>query len=105
MYIDNDYQYSDYRVPALNLLVLYYSFLGISTIAFPCVQNKYIYIEFLRHIPMCVVYIVEEIASLQGLSQLMGVARNKTCTRDLQTRRKKEAFIVYVQTGANSCSG
>ena len=54
---------------------------------------------------MCVVYIVEEVASLRGLSQLMGVTRNKTCTRDLQTRRKKEAFIVYVQTGANSCSG
>ena len=53
---------------------------------------------------MCVVYIVKEVTSLRGLGQLMGVARNRTCARDLQTSSKKEALVVYIQTGGNSCS-
>ena len=28
---------------------------------------------------VCVVYVVKEVASFQGLGQLMGMARNSTC--------------------------
>ena len=37
-----------------------------------------------------VVYVVKEVASFRGLSQLLGVARNRTRGRALQTSRKKE---------------
>ena len=55
---------------------------------------------------VCIVYVVMEVASFRGLSQLMGMARNRTRTRALQTSRKKERklLVAYVETGTNTCS-
>ena len=43
---------------------------------------------------VCVVNVVKEVASFQGLSQFMGVARNRTCAQALRpARRKKESCL------------
>ena len=48
---------------------------------------------------VCVVYIVKEVMSIPGLSQLICVARKKkTCAQALQ----KESCVAYVESGANS---
>ena len=48
---------------------------------------------------VCVIYVVKEVVSFLGLDQLMGVARNRTLARALQTSRKKAACS---ETGNNS---
>ena len=47
---------------------------------------------------VCVVYVFKEVASFRGLGQLMGVAHDRTHTRDQQ----KESCVAYVETGTNS---
>ena len=39
---------------------------------------------------ICIVYLVKNVASFQGLGKLMDMACNRTCTQALQTSRKKE---------------
>ena len=55
---------------------------------------------------VCVVYVVKEVALFRGLSQLMGMARNRTCAQTPQTSRKKERKLfvayMYIETGTNS---
>ena len=54
--------------------------------------NLYIYIFFLCPlVRVCVVYVIKEVASFQGLGQLMDVVCKRTCTQALQIRRKKAA--------------
>ena len=54
--------------------------------------------------PVCIVYVVKEVALFRGLGQLMGMAHNRTCTQTPQTSRKKERklFVAYIETGTNS---
>ena len=65
---------------------------AIPIIAFHGVESIYIYIYILVSLArVCVVYVVKEVRHSRGLGQLMGVARNRTRTRALQTSRKKTA--------------
>ena len=83
---------------------------AIPMIAFPRVRTIYLFIYLFIFIFLClltrvyIVYVVKEVASFQGLGQLMGVVRNRTRARALQTSRKKERkmLVVYVETGTNS---
>ena len=65
---------------------------AIPMIAFPRVRCMFIYI-LVSLTRVCVVYVVKEVTSFRGparaLGQLMGVARNRTCARVLQSSRKK----------------
>ena len=55
---------------------------------------------------VCVVYVVKEVASFRGggggLGQLMGVARNRTRARALQTSEAACSLAAYGETGTNS---
>ena len=54
--------------------------------------SKYVYIYmFVSLTRVCVVYVVKEVTSFRGLGQLMGVARNRTRARALQSSIKKAA--------------
>ena len=63
---------------------------AIPMIAFPRVRTIYIYIIlYIIYIlvsptRVCVVYVVKEVTSSRGLSQLMGVARKRTRDQALQ---------------------
>ena len=53
---------------------------------------------FVSLMRVCIVYVVKEVTSFQGLGQLMGVERKRTRARDQQ----KESCVAYVETGTNS---
>ena len=58
--------------------------------------SMYIIYNYIIWCHICVVYVVKEVASFRGLSQLMGMAHNRICTRALQTT-KEEAAVVYMR--------
>ena len=47
---------------------------------------------------LCLVYVVKEVTSFQGLSQLMGMARKKKT----RAQALDESCVAYVETGTNS---
>ena len=83
---------------------------AIPMIAFPRVRCMFIYIYIYIYIyiclwpltRVCVVYVVKEVTSSGGLSQLMGVARKITHAQALQTSQQKESCVAYVETGTYS---
>ena len=65
---------------------------AIPMIALPRVRTIYIYIikliMFVSLARVCIIYVVKEVTSSRGLGQSMGVARKRTRTQALQTRKK-----------------
>ena len=57
-------------------------------IGFELYKYKYIYYVG-GHLRVCVLYVVKEVTSFPGLSQLMGVVRKIMRPQALQTSRKK----------------
>ena len=49
------------------------------------------------HTQLCIVYVVKEVASLQGLGELMDVACNRTCTAMIDSHHKAITGILNVQ--------
>ena len=52
----------------------------------------YIYNFFIAHVYI-ILYIAKEVASFQGLGNLMGVACNRMYTQDLKISRKKAGHL------------
>ena len=50
--------------------------------AIPMIGVRSMFVSLTR---VCVVYVVKEVTSFRGLGQLMGVARNRTRARALQS--------------------
>ena len=86
------------RVRTIYILYIYiYIYIYIYQERGSCAPDIYILVSLAR---VCVVYVaLRKLRHSGGLSQLMGVARNRTRARALQTSRKKEK---YVETGTNS---
>ena len=59
--------------------ILFMAYRAIPIIAFHGVESIYVYLCHLRE-RVRIVYVVKEVASFGGLSQLMGVARNRMHT-------------------------
>ena len=50
------------------------------------------------HTQLCIVYVVKEVASLQGLGELMGVACNRTCTAMIDSHHKAITGILNISS-------
>ena len=94
------------RGVANNLSIkLMFSFFLMARRDIPMIAFQHIYIYCLCHIRarLCIVYIVKEAASFQGLGQLMVMAYIE-CMMKLYRSTGRQLPVDYVETGTNICS-